>query len=48
MIISDGATVDDSSLSVNPGGYLRTPPAHIIEEIETALAGRTDRHRHRP
>ncbi len=48
MMISDGAPVDDSTLSVNPGNYLERHLRWVIEEIETALAGRTDRHRHRP
>ena len=48
MMISDGAPVDDSTLSVNPGNYLERHLRYVIEEIETALAGRADRHRHRP
>jgi cobaltochelatase CobT len=35
MVISDGAPVDDSTLSVNPGNYLEKHLRHIIEEIET-------------
>ena len=35
MMISDGAPVDDSTLSVNPGNYLEKHLRHIIEEIET-------------
>src|SRR5712664_1410816 len=35
MMISDGALVDDSTLSVNPGNYLERHLRHIIEEIET-------------
>jgi cobaltochelatase CobT len=35
MMISDGAPVDDSMLSVNPGNYLERHLRHIIEEIET-------------
>ena len=35
MVISDGAPVDDSTLSVNPGNYLERHLRHIIEEIET-------------
>ena len=35
MMISDGAPVDDSTLSVNPGNYLERHLRHIIEEIET-------------
>ncbi|MGB9015114.1 MAG: cobaltochelatase subunit CobT, partial [Methylovirgula sp.] len=35
MTISDGAPVDDSTLSVNPGNYLERHLRHVIEEIET-------------
>ncbi|QXX75502.1 cobaltochelatase subunit CobT [Methylovirgula sp. HY1] len=35
MMISDGAPVDDSTLSVNPGNYLERHLRHMIEEIET-------------
>ncbi len=35
MMISDGAPVDDSTLSVNPGNYLEKHLRFIIEEIET-------------
>jgi cobaltochelatase CobT len=35
MVISDGAPVDDSTLSVNPGNYLERHLRFIIEEIET-------------
>lgn len=35
MMISDGAPVDDSTLSVNPGNYLEKHLRQIIEEIET-------------
>jgi cobaltochelatase CobT len=34
MMISDGAPVDDSTLSVNPGNYLERHLRHIIGEIE--------------
>jgi cobaltochelatase CobT len=34
MVISDGAPVDDSTLSVNPGNYLERHLRFIIEEIE--------------
>jgi cobaltochelatase CobT len=34
MVISDGAPVDDSTLSVNAGNYLERHLRHIIEEIE--------------
>ena len=49
MMISDGAPVDDSTLSVNPGNYLERHLRAVIEQIETRspveLAG--DRHRPR-
>ena len=35
MMISDGAPVDDSTLSVNPGNYLEKHLRRVIEEIET-------------
>jgi cobaltochelatase CobT len=35
MVISDGAPVDDSTLSVNAGNYLERHLRHIIEDIET-------------
>ena len=35
MMISDGAPVDNSTLSVNPGNYLERHLRHVIEEIET-------------
>jgi cobaltochelatase CobT len=35
MVISDGAPVDDSTLSVNSGSYLERHLRFIIEEIET-------------
>ena len=34
MMISDGAPVDDSTLSVNPGNYLEKHLREIIDEIE--------------
>jgi cobaltochelatase CobT len=34
MMISDGAPVDDSTLSVNPGNYLERDLRHVIDEIE--------------
>jgi cobaltochelatase CobT len=34
MMISDGAPVDDSTLSVNPGNYLERHLREVIEEIE--------------
>ncbi len=35
MVISDGAPVDDSTQSINPGNYLETHLRQVIEEIET-------------
>ena len=35
MVISDGAPVDDSTLSVNPGNYLERHLRYLIEDIET-------------
>jgi cobaltochelatase CobT len=35
MMISDGAPVDDSTLSVNPGNYLENHLRRVIYEIET-------------
>jgi cobaltochelatase CobT len=35
MMISDGAPVDDSTLSVNPGNYLERHLRWVIQEIET-------------
>ncbi|MEE8246676.1 MAG: cobaltochelatase subunit CobT [Alphaproteobacteria bacterium] len=35
MVISDGAPVDDSTLSVNPGNYLERHLRQVIETIET-------------
>jgi cobaltochelatase CobT len=35
MVISDGAPVDDSTLSVNPGNYLERHLRHVIADIET-------------
>jgi cobaltochelatase CobT len=34
MVISDGAPVDDSTLSVNPGNYLERHLREVIREIE--------------
>jgi cobaltochelatase CobT len=34
MVISDGAPVDDSTLSVNTGSYLERHLRHVIQEIE--------------
>ena len=48
MMISDGAPVDDSTLSVNPGNYLERHLRAVIELIEDALAGRASGDRHRP
>jgi cobaltochelatase CobT len=35
MVISDGAPVDDSTLSANPGNYLERHLRQVIEWIET-------------
>ena len=35
MVVSDGAPVDDSTLSVNPGNYLERHLREVIREIET-------------
>jgi len=35
MVISDGAPVDDSTLSVNPGNYLERHLRWVIDDIET-------------
>ncbi len=35
MMVSDGAPVDDSTLSVNPGNYLEQHLYQVINEIET-------------
>ena len=35
MVISDGAPVDDSTLSVNPGNYLERHLRQVIDYIET-------------
>lgn len=35
MVISDGAPVDDSTLSVNPGNYLERHLRDVIRDIET-------------
>ena len=35
MVISDGAPVDDSTLSVNPGNYLDRHLRHVIQWIES-------------
>ncbi len=35
MVISDGAPVDDSTLSVNPGNYLDRHLRHVIDMIQT-------------
>ena len=48
MVISDGAPVDDSTASANGGSYLERHLRQVIEWIERKLAGRADRHRHRP
>ena len=35
MVISDGAPVDDSTLSVNPGNYLEKHLREVIRDIES-------------
>jgi cobaltochelatase CobT len=35
MVISDGAPVDDSTQSVNPGNYLENHLRFVIDDIET-------------
>jgi cobaltochelatase CobT len=47
MVISDGAPVDDSTLSVNPGNYLEKHLREVIAERAPGR-GRVDRDRHRP
>ena len=36
MMISDGAPIDDSTLSTNPGGYLEKHLRAVIEQIESS------------
>ena len=36
MVISDGAPVDDSTLSVNPGNYLEKNLNEVIKKIENS------------
>ncbi len=48
LVISDGAPVDDSTLSVNQAGYLESHLRKVIEWIEKQVAGPARRHRHRP
>jgi cobaltochelatase CobT len=36
-VISDGAPVDDSTLSVNPGNYLERHLRRVIEELRQRL-----------
>jgi cobaltochelatase CobT len=48
MVISDGAPVDDSTSSVNAGNYLEAHLRAGDRGYRDPLAGRTDRHRHRP
>ena len=48
MVISDGAPVDDSTLSVNNAGYLEAHLRKVIEWIEKVIARPARRHRHRP
>jgi cobaltochelatase CobT len=39
MVISDGAPVDDSTLSANPGNYLERHLRNVIHWIETRSPG---------
>ena len=48
MVISDGAPVDDSTLSANPGNYLERHLREVIGWVETRSDDRAARHRHRP
>ena len=48
MVISDGAPVDDSTLSVNPGNYLEKHLREVIQRHRTRRRSRADRDRHRP
>ncbi len=48
MVISDGAPVDDSTLSVNPANYLEKHLRDVIAMVEKRRAGRIAGHRHRP
>ena len=48
MVISDGAPVDDSTLSVNPGQLSGAPSARCHRLDRKPVAGRVDRDRHRP
>ncbi len=48
MVISDGAPVDDSTLSVNPGNYLEHHLRDVIDWIETRSPCRVGGDRHRP
>ena len=41
MVISDGAPVDDSTLSVNPGNYLERHLREVIGDDRAHLAGRS-------
>ena len=48
MVISDGAPVDDSTLSVTQGGLSRKPFAQGDRLDREAIAGAIGCHRHRP
>ena len=48
MMISDGAPVDNSTLSVNSGSYLEKSPAPGDPRDRNALSRRAAGHRHRP
>ncbi len=47
MVISDGAPVDDSTLSVNSAGYLEQHLRKVIDWIEKQSRGPAGRDRHR-
>ena len=47
MMISDGAPVDDSTLSVNAGTYLEKHLREVIDEIENLFSGQSSGHRYR-
>ncbi len=48
MVISDGAPVDNSTLSVNNAGYLESASAQRDRVDRKGLAGAAGGHRHRP
>ncbi len=48
MVISDGAPVDDSTLSSNSGNYLEKHLRHVINHDRRTLTGAIAGHRHWP